>query len=188
VPGIIIDKKGDLEVSVMTMQPATYSKGDWIVHARYGVGQVKGIEKKELEGEKKLFFRVKTFDGVYWLSVTRTDVEYIRPITSKYKIKRALTIIRRSPKELPENHTQRSKLINEALKDSSLYPKARMLRDLNGKQHASKLNFTEEDAFLKMKKQFLNEWSIVTEMERDVLEEKLEKALETSVGKIAKAV
>jgi RNA polymerase-interacting CarD/CdnL/TRCF family regulator len=171
----------------MSMQPAAYSKGDWIVHARYGVGQVKGIEKKELEGEKKLFFRVKTFDGIYWLSVTRTDVEYIRPITSEHQIKRALTIIRRPPKELPENHTKRSKLISEALKESSLYPKARMLRELNGKQQESKLNFTEEDAFLKMKKQFLNEWSVVTDMERGVLEEKLEKALETSAGKMALA-
>ena len=24
----------------MNIQPATFSKGDWIVHARYGVGQV----------------------------------------------------------------------------------------------------------------------------------------------------
>jgi RNA polymerase-interacting CarD/CdnL/TRCF family regulator len=171
----------------MSMQPAVYSKGDWIVHARYGVGQVKGIEKKELEGEKKLFFRVKTFDGIYWLSVTRTDVEYIRPITSKHQIKRALTIIRRPPKELPDNHTKRSKKISEALKEPSLYPKARMLRDLNGKQRESKLNFTEEDAFLKMKKQFLNEWSVITDMERDVLEEKLEKALETSAEKMVEA-
>ena len=111
----------------MNIQPATFSKGDWIVHARYGVGQVKGIEKKELEGEKKLFFKVKTFDGIYWLSVVRTDVEYIRPITSEYQIRRALTIIRKPPKKLPENHTKRNKLITETLKASSLYPKARMI-------------------------------------------------------------
>jgi RNA polymerase-interacting CarD/CdnL/TRCF family regulator len=41
----------------MDIQPATFSKGEWIVHARYGVGQVKGIEKKELEGEQKLFLK-----------------------------------------------------------------------------------------------------------------------------------
>jgi len=168
----------------MDIQPGTYSTGDWIVHAHYGVGQVKGIEKKILEGEKKLFFKVKTFDGVYWLSVVRTDVEYIRPITSEYQLKRALTIIRRPPKELPENHSQRNKTISEALKDPSIYTKARMIRDLNGKQQDSKLNFTEEDAFVKMKKQLLNEWSVVQEVERDVLEEKLEKALTTSVEKI----
>jgi len=167
----------------MNIQPATFSKGDWIVHARYGVGQVKGIEKKELEGEKKLFFKVKTFEGVYWLSVVRTDAEYIRPITSEYQIKRALTIIRRPPKELPENHTQRNKAISDALNDPSLYTKARMIRDLNGKQQDSRLNFTEEDAFLKMKGQLLNEWSVVKDMERQALEEKLERALETSIEK-----
>jgi len=168
----------------MNIQPATFSKGDWIVHARYGVGQVKGIEKKELEGEQKLFFKVKTFDGVYWLSVVKTDVEYIRPITSEYKLKRALTIMRRPPKGLPENHTERSKLISETLRDPSLYPKARMIRDLHGKQHETKLNFTEEDAFTLLKKQFLNEWSVVQDAEKSILEEKLDQALETSIDKI----
>ena len=171
----------------MSVQQSTYSKGDWIVHAHYGVGQVRGIEKKELDGEKKVFFRVKTFDGVYWLSVVRTNVDYIRPITSEYQIRRALAMIRKPPKKLPENHTKRNKLIIEAVRNPSLYSKARMIRDLNGKQQESKLNFTEEDAFLKMKKQLLNEWSIVKEMDRDVLEEKLEKALETSIAKLPKA-
>ena len=171
----------------MDVQQSAYAQGDWIVHAHYGVGQVRGIEKKELDGEKKVFFRVKTFDGVYWLSVVRTDVDYIRPITSEYQIRRALTMIRKPPKKLPENHTKRNKLIVEAVRDPSLYSKARMIRDLNGKQQESKLNFTEEDAFLKMKKQLLNEWSIVKGMDRDVLEEKLEKALETSIAKLPKA-
>lgn len=168
----------------MNIQPATFSKGDWIVHARYGVGQVKGLEKKELEGEKKLFFRVKTFDGVYWLSAVRTDAEYIRPITSEYQIKRALTLIRRPPRELPENHTQRSKLISETLRAPSLYPKARMIRDLNGKQHETKLNFSEEDALQLLKRQLLSEWSVVQSMDRAILEEKLDQALETSIEKI----
>jgi RNA polymerase-interacting CarD/CdnL/TRCF family regulator len=171
----------------MNIQPATFSKGDWIVHTRYGVGQVKGIEKKALEGEEKLFFKVKTFDGVYWLSAVRSDVEYIRPITSEHQIKRALTIIRRPPKELPENHTQRSKLISETLRDPSLYPKARMIRDLNGKQHRDKLNFTEEDALVMLRKRFLNEWSVVQNMDRNVLEQKLDLALRTSIDKIAEA-
>jgi RNA polymerase-interacting CarD/CdnL/TRCF family regulator len=168
----------------MNIQPATFSKGDWIVHARYGVGQVKGLEKKELEGEKRLFFKVKTFDGVYWLSAVRTDAEHIRPITSEHQIKRALTIIRRQPKELPENHTQRHKLVIETLKDPSLYQKARMIRDLNGKLHETKLNFTEEDAFLLLKKQLLNEWSVVQDTEREILEEKLDQALETSIDRM----
>lgn len=168
----------------MDIQPGTYSKGDWIVHAQHGVGQVKGIEKKVLEGENKVFFRVKTFNGVYWLSAVQTNVEYIRPITSEHKIKKALTTIRRAPKQLPKDHNKRNKVILDALKDPSLLAKARMIRDLNGKQQESRLNFTEEDAFIKMKNQLLDEWSVVKEEDRDILEEILEKALQASVEKM----
>ena len=164
----------------MSMQQSTYERGDWIVHARYGVGQVREMEKKELDGTKKEFFRVRTFDSEYWLSVSRTDVEYIRPVTSEYKINKALRMIRKEPKKLPDNHTERSKVINEAINDPSLYAKARMIRDLKGKEQESKLNFTEEDALIKMRKQFLDEWSVIKDVDREVLEEKLDEALNTS--------
>jgi len=164
----------------MDIQQGTYTKGDWIVHAHYGVGQVKELEKKELEGEKQIFHRVETFDGEYWLSVTGTDVEYIRPIASEYQIKRALTMVRKTPEELPESHTQRGKVISEAIKDSSLYTKARMIRDLNRRDKESKLNYSEEATFLKMKKQFLDEWSVIKKMDREILEEKLDEALNTN--------
>jgi len=164
----------------MNVQQSTYTKGDWIVHAHYGVGQVKELEKKELEGEKRIFHRVKTFDGEYWLSVSGTDVEYIRPIASEYQIKRALTMVRKTPEALPESHTQRGKVINEAIKDSSLYTKACMIRDLNAREQEAKLNFSEEATLLKMKKQFLDEWSVIKKMDREILEEKLDEALNTS--------
>jgi len=165
----------------MNVQQSTYEKGDWIVHANYGVGQVRDLEKKELDGKKKAFYRVKTFNSEYWLSANRTDVEYIRPITSEYKINRALTMIRQTPENLPENYTERNKVIKEAINDPSLYTKACMMRDLHGKDQESKLNFTEEDALLKMKKQFLNEWSVIKDVDRKILEEKLDQALRVSI-------
>jgi RNA polymerase-interacting CarD/CdnL/TRCF family regulator len=173
----------------VSVQQSPYAKGDWIVHARYGVGQVKGVEKKQLEGEMKLFYKVKTFDCAYWLSVMRADAEYIRPVTSPYKIRQALTQMRRPPKPLPENHTKRNKAISDAVGGTSLYPKARMIRDLHGKQAESRLNFTEEDALLKLKQQFVNEWSVVAGEECAELHEKLEKALATSIerSQMAKA-
>ena len=164
----------------MNTQESTYERGDWIVHARYGVGQVRDMEKKVLEGAKKEFFRVRTFDSEYWLSVSRTDVEYIRPVTSEYQINKALRMIRKEPKQLPENHTERTKVINEAINDPSLHHKARMIRDLYGKEQESKLNFTEEDALIKMRKQFLDEWSVIKDVDRSILEEKLDKALSMS--------
>ena len=164
----------------MNAQPGAYAKDDWIVHAHYGVGQVRELEKKELDGKKRIFHRVKTFDGEYWLSVSGTDVEYIRPIASEYQINRALTMVRKTPEELPESHTQRGRVISEAIKGSSLYTKARMIRDLNRREKEARLNFTEEAALLKMKKQFLDEWSVIKKVDREILEEKLDEALNAS--------
>lgn len=164
----------------MNVQQSSYEKGDWIVHAKYGVGQVRDMEKKELDGEKQVFHRVRTFDSEYWLSVSGTDVEYIRPIASEYQINRALRMVRKEPEELPDNHPQRIKAINEAIMDPSLYTKACMIRDLYGREKEAKLNFTEEDALSKMKKQFLDEWCVIKKIDRDILEEKLDKALDTS--------
>jgi len=164
----------------MDVQQNAYAKGDWIVHAKYGVGQVKDLEMKELDGEKRVFHRVKTFDGEYWLSVSGANVEYIRPIASEYQIKRALTMVRKSPEELPDSHNLRSRMISEAIKDASLYAKACMIRDLHGREKESKLNFNEEGLLVKMKKQFLDEWSVVKKTDREILEEKLDKALNAS--------
>ena len=164
----------------MDIQQSTYTKGDWIVHAHYGVGQVRGMEKKELDGEKQIFHRVKTFDGEYWLSVSATNVQYIRPIASEYQIKRALTLVRKAPEELPDSYTQRGKKISDAIKDPSLYTKACMIRDLHKREKEARLNFAEENVLSKMKKQFLDEWSVIKNVDREILEEKLENALNTS--------
>jgi RNA polymerase-interacting CarD/CdnL/TRCF family regulator len=86
-------------------------------------------------------------------------------------------MIRKAPEELPENHNERSKMISETIRDPSLYTKACMIRDLHGKEQESKLNFSEEDAFLKMKKQFLDEWSVIKNVDKESLEEKLDQAL-----------
>jgi len=163
----------------MVVQQSVYAEGDWIVHAHYGVGQVRETEKKELDGERQTFQRVKTFEGEYWLAVAGANVEYIRPIASEYQINRALTMVRQIPESLPENHTERSKVITEAIRDSSLYTKACMIRDLNGREQAARLNFAEEDALEKMKKQFLDEWSVIKNADREVLEKKLDQALNT---------
>ena len=164
----------------MDIQQSSYTKGDWIVHAHYGVGQVGEIEKKELDGEKQIFHRVKTFDGEYWLAVSGTNVEYIRPIASEYQIKRALTMVRKAPEELPDSHTQRGKMISDAIKDPSLYTKACMIRDLHKREKEARLNFAEENVLSKMKKQFLDEWSVIKKMDREDLEEKLNEALNTN--------
>jgi len=85
----------------MSLQHEMLTKGDWIVHAHFGVGQIKGKENKSFNGEKQTFFRVKTFNGAHWLPLGNAESDHVRPIASKNQISRALCLIRRAPKKLP---------------------------------------------------------------------------------------
>ncbi|MBW2412037.1 MAG: hypothetical protein JRF72_19745 [Deltaproteobacteria bacterium] len=165
----------------MSSQEESFSKGDWIVHAHYGVGQVKRREKKVLEGDKKTFFRVKTFDGVYWLPVKNTATPRIRRLASEYQIKKALSLIRKPPVELPKDHKRRGKQITETLKDGSLYTIAKIIRDLHGRKVTVSLNQTEISLLEKITDRFLDEWSVVKGEEVEVLAEKLNQALQKSI-------
>ena len=161
-----------------------YSRGDWIVHSYYGVGQVKGLEKKVLDGISRTFFRVKTFRGDYWLPAEQWDVAHIRPISSEYQIKRALSILRTRAEPLPADHKQRRIKIVEAVSDHSLYPKARVLRDLYGRKKAGKLNVTETETFEKIKGQIAIEWSVLSGKEKDPLILKLDQSLQQGFEKL----
>lgn len=167
----------------MTTKNEHFSKGNWIVHASYGVGQIKGKGKKTLAGDKQTFLKVKTFNSVYWLPESNIDVDYIRPLSSRNKFGRALTLIRKPPNKLSKDHKQRKIEINQVFNSVSLYSKARMIRDLFGRKISSQLNPTEVAALEKMRKQLLNEWSVVNGEDRNVLKEKLDEALEISVEK-----
>ena len=167
----------------MSSKEESFSKGDWIVHANYGVGQVKRKEKKVLEGDKKTFFRVKTFNGVYWLPVKNIAAPRIRRLASEYQIKKALSFIRKPPVKLPKDYKRRTKQITEALQDGSLYTMAKVIRDLHGRKVTVKLNQTDISLLEKITQRFLNEWSVVAGEEVEVLEEKLNTALQTSIKK-----
>jgi RNA polymerase-interacting CarD/CdnL/TRCF family regulator len=167
----------------MEGQQILFGKGDWIVHARYGVGQVEGMEKKVLDGEKHIFLKVKTFNCMYWLPMAGMDADRIRPVTSEYRLNKALKLIRQAPAELPKDHNKRQKAIAQVFKDTSLYEMACMIRDLHGRQAEARLNFLEEDALKKLRAQFVNEWAIVKQTDRVELEAKLGEALADSLEK-----
>jgi RNA polymerase-interacting CarD/CdnL/TRCF family regulator len=167
----------------MSSQEESFSKGDWIVHAHHGVGQVKRKEQKVLEGDKKTFFRVKTFNGVYWLPVKNTAVPHIRRLASEYQIRKALSLLRKPPVELPKDHKKRGKQIAETLQDGSLYTLVRLIRDLHGRKKTAGLNQTEIALLEKISQRFLKEWSIAKGEDVAVLAQKLEEALHTSVQK-----
>ena len=168
----------------MMLDEGVYKIGDWIVHVFYGLGEVIGKDRKILEGEELIFFKVETSDSLYWIPISNIDNNRIRPVASKNQFRYALTIIQEPPMKMEENYLQRRKEISHSLLDISLYTKVRMIRDLHGRRAVTKFNSNDHNVLVNITEQFLNEWTLVMDEDREILEAKLNMALKISDDKV----
>jgi RNA polymerase-interacting CarD/CdnL/TRCF family regulator len=161
-----------------------YKKGDWIVHAYYGVGQIKGEDRKAIDGVKKKYFRVKTKTMTYWLPIDNSDVEHIRPVASKNLFTRSLKIIQKKPHKMANDYRSREKEISEAFAACSLKSLAALIRDLYGRRAYGKINAREGEILERAKRFFVNEYVIVANTDPEDARNILENALVQSVSSI----
>ena len=162
----------------------TYLKGDWIVHAYYGVGQIKGEDRKAIDGVKIKYFRVKTKNMTYWLPINNSDVKHIRPVASKNLFTRSLKIIRKKPHQMDNDYRIREKEISEAFSACSLKSLAALIRDLYGRRTRGKISMREKEKLEKAKNQFTTEYAIAVDTDLEDAQKILEKALVQSASSI----
>ena len=162
----------------MAAKPAQFSKGDWIVHLHYGVGQVKAVERKQIGKKKSSYYRAETSNSTFWVPVEFPDSERVRPVASKYKMRKAIGILKDSPVALADDHNDRKRQINEALSQISIDAGAKLLRDLSARQASFKLNPTEEKALDQFTNNFILEWSVSTGMDIEKIREKFQDLLQ----------
>lgn len=162
-------------------------QGDWIVHKQHGVGQIKAIEKKEINGKTKKYYRVKINSGVYWLPIKKVP-EHIRAISSRHKLNEALTFIRKAPASLPDNYKYRNREVAQRAEGVDLLQKGELIRDLNARRYQGNANLTtmDERQLNVLRQQFLREMVIIMGIEMPEAERKLNEALEDSAKALKK--
>jgi RNA polymerase-interacting CarD/CdnL/TRCF family regulator len=154
-----------------------------IVHAAHGVGTIKGVATKLIDGRKKVFYTVKTDKLTYWIPANDPNTERIRKVRAPSTFQSALTLIRKKPEKLANNFRSRLKYINEELAKCSLKSNATLIRDLHGRNMEKSLHINESRIFDKLKAQFIKEWSISAGIKIEKAEQKLNDALAESIKK-----
>ena len=159
-------------------------KGSWIVHQQHGVGQIIEIEEKKIGNEERKYFRVKTSSGVYWLPIKKIP-DYVRTVSSRYKFRKVLGLIRKPPQPLLKNYKERNRQISERLENATLETKGELIRDLHARRHTEGMNLSalNERQLADLRQQFLREMIVVLEIEMSAAEEKLDRALQKSILK-----
>ncbi|TAK12879.1 MAG: hypothetical protein EPO32_07075 [Anaerolineae bacterium] len=165
----------------MSESALPFVKGDWIVHALYGIGQIMKTENRPINGRNQRCFLVETRDCEYWVPVGTEANPRIRPVVSPERLRRALTALRKEPILMDQDHRVRKTLIHTVMKDGLFLEMARLIRDLYGRARLSKLNDTEKNALDGIMERFAREWAVSADIPMDEARAKLESTLEQSL-------
>lgn len=170
----------------MTNSQYELTKGDWIVHNRHGLGQITGMDNKELLGKRQDFYVVRTESSTYWLPCSESISGHIRPIASNDAFIEALKIISESPKQLDENFRRRLMDIHERIQESSLVTRAALIRDMYARDVEKDVHVNERKIFDTLENQFINEWVATSGIDPDEAQAELHKALRQSSANLKK--
>jgi RNA polymerase-interacting CarD/CdnL/TRCF family regulator len=156
-----------------------YSEGEWIVHSRYGIGKIEGVDVKEISGEKTDYFRITTTDSIYWMPVNQMDSDVLRPLASPEEIDQAIVVLQKPPEEMSPNFQIRQNRIQKTQMDNTPDGMAELIRDLRAyRREKGVLNSTERSAFRTLKSRLIQEWAIVTGVRTEKVESELNNMID----------
>jgi len=163
----------------MTEIKAKYSIDDWVVHYSYGIGQIRKIEEKPINGELTPCFQVESQNGAqWWFPSNGVENPRIRPVASKNMLKRATKELQEPVQGLDPDKNIWKIRINEVTANGDFMAISQILRDLTVLRTQRKLNQMEVKAFNLFKDRFLSEWSATTNKEIDAIRPKLKSYLQ----------
>jgi CarD family transcriptional regulator len=153
------------------------TKGDWIVHSNYGLGQVQGEDTKVLEGEETDYYIVKTDSATYWLPQDGLDTDAIRELAPETQFQIALKEIKSEPCVMEKDYRKRQARIVSVISSNSVVEFARLIRDLYWRRRQKHLNENEKRVLDLIKERFAREWSVAAEINEAEALSKLESTL-----------
>jgi RNA polymerase-interacting CarD/CdnL/TRCF family regulator len=160
-------------------ETSTYSEGDWIVHSHYGIGQIKGVEIKDVSGEETRYYRIRTTDSTFWMPISQMDSEVVRPLSTAEEIQQAIATLQKPAEEMSSNYKMRQSRIRNAQILNTPQAIALLIRDLRAHQRAKgALNKTERSAFRTLKQRLVEERAIVTGAKTDNVASRLDDLLD----------
>lgn len=162
----------------------SYSTGDWVVHAYYGVGQIKRIETRPIDGEDTDCFKVKTRDCTYWFPALEVDNPRIRPVGSPDIIAKMIKNLRRKSSITETDRNFWRKRINDVQEEGDLLSISVLIRDLYAQEKLRTLNQTEKNALSRFESLLLGEWASITEVDVEDIQSEFQEYIQESTAKI----
>jgi CarD family transcriptional regulator len=128
-----------------------FQVGDLAVYPAHGVGEIKAIESRVVNGEKHDFYIMKVLENGMVIMIPISNVESVglRDIIDKKEIPKVYEIMKFRKDGLPDNQTwnRRYREYMDKIKTGSLYDVAEVFRDLFLLKLTKDLSFGERKLY-----------------------------------------
>jgi len=161
--------------SVHSESPA-FKTGEMAVHPAHGVGQVLGIEHRDMSGRKTSFYVMKIVETGMKVMVSTSAAATVglRPVMSRSEAGKVLQILRAPEVAVDvQPWTRRHRVYTEMLKSGSPYEIAKVLRDMYRLKFDKDLSFGERRLLDQAKGLLVHELALAKDVQNAAIEGEL---------------
>jgi CarD family transcriptional regulator len=169
-----------METEVAQHAEMSFEVGDAAVHPAHGVGEVTGIEKRDLGGSVNLFYVVRIVDtGLKVMIPVRAAAQVgLRRIMSKKEADKVLRVLQAPEVAVDvQPWNRRFRAYTEMLKSGSPYEIAKVLRDMSRLKFDKDLSFGERRLLDQAKSLLVKELALAKQMQQGAMEGEISQIL-----------
>jgi len=159
--------------------PLSFKTGDKAVYPAHGVGEVEGVESREILGYKQRVYVLRILDNNMKIMIPTNKVEAVglREVIPKSKVKEVYKILKQKNGNAPRRQTwnRRYREYMEKIKTGSIFDIAEVLRDLCLLKFNKDLSFGERKMLDTARNLLIKEISVARNVKERVVERDLEK-------------
>jgi len=156
----------------------SFQVGDMAVYPAHGVGEIKGIESKEIAGHIRNFYIMKILESDMTVMIPTENVAKagLREIIPSRKVKEVWDILKERDIEIDtQTWNRRYREYIEKIKTGSIFEIAEVMRDLSLLSLNKELSFGERKMLETARKLITKEIAIAMDVDEPKVSEKIDK-------------
>ncbi|RLB54426.1 MAG: CarD family transcriptional regulator [Deltaproteobacteria bacterium] len=157
---------------------STFKVGDKAVYPAHGVGEVLGIERREIMGQKQDVYILRILDNGMRIMIPKDKVDSVglREVIPRSKVKEVYKVLREKVVAVKsQTWNRRYREYMEKIKTGSIFDIAEVLRDLYLLKFDKDLSFGERKMLDTARSLLIKEISVARNCRETVVEKELEK-------------
>lgn len=135
-----------------------FQVGDTVMHWNHGLGEIMGVEERNVTGEKQLYYVVKFQTLSVWVPADKLLATRLRAPTPAAAFERLFAILSGPAQALPGDRRERKSELHTRMGNGNAESICHMIRDLSALEGKKALNFEDKAALKWARTMLLGEW------------------------------